>query len=542
MDQAVTSTRSERSRQIMAVLAAHGLAAATAGVRISRPAKRARSRAQEAREACEELGTTFIKMGQLLSTRGDVLPSEYRDELSKLQDSVPPLPAETIEDEIANELGARPQDLYKSFDREPLASASIGQVHLATLHDGRAVVVKVRKPGVRETVELDLEIIASLADKWSKHFPALADHDVDGMVAEFSNTLRAELDYAREAKNIAAFREYLKDDEGFYIPEVIEELSTGRVLTLTLVEGVKAADMPALPVETREAVAERVARLVLEPAFLHGNFHADPHPGNIVIREDGVVGVVDFGMIGHLTDELRRHLADLFMAIDRRDVQRLTDRLIDVAPPTRPMNRSALSQDLARLLERYMSSSLERVQLGNAINELLDMARRYGLQLPGSVALFFKAMVMSEGLIAAIDPGKTIQDFIQPIADKVGRARMSSDAWADRLRLAGLDAAELSIELPRRADRVLADVERGNLRVWAKVENLEPALARMERMVERVNITLIAAACIVGLAVLTIYYHPQGWHGVVAVVVWVAIVIALVAMARIAWSTLRKGG
>lgn len=526
----------------MSVLAAHGLAAVGAGIRTRRPGKRTRSQAEQAREACEELGTTFIKMGQLLSTRGDLLPTEYRVELAKLQDSLPALPTEVIEDEIANELGARPETLYKSFDHDQLASASIGQVHLATLHDGRTVVVKVRKPGVRETVELDLEIIASLADKWAKHFPALADHDVDGIVAEFSDTLRAELDYTREAKNIAAFLEYLKDDEGFDIPEVIGELSTSRVLTLTVVEGVKAADMPAMTSELREVVAQRVARLVLEPAFLHGMFHADPHPGNIVIRDDGVVGVVDFGMVGHLTAELRRHLADLFMAIDRRDVQRLTDRLIDVAPPIRPINRSALSQELGRLLERYMSSSLERVQLGNAINELLDMARRHGLQLPGAVALFFKAIVMSEGLIAAIDPGKTIQDFITPISEKISKSRLTSDEWIDRLRLSGLDAAELSIELPRRADRVLADVERGNLRVWAKIENLEPALLRMERMVERVNITLIAAACIVGLAVLTIYYHPQGWHAAVAGVVWVAIVIALVAMARIAWSTLRKGG
>lgn len=526
----------------MAVLGAHGLAAVGAGIRIGRSSRRTRSQAEEAREACEELGTTFIKMGQLLSTRGDVLPTEYRIELAQLQDSVPPLPADVIENEIANELGARPQELYKSFDRDPLASASIGQVHLATLHDGRAVVVKVRKPGVRETVELDLEIIASLAGKWAKHFPALADHDVDGIVAEFSDTLRAELDYTREAKNIAVFREYFKGDDGFDIPEVVEELSTGRVLTLTLVEGVKAAEMPAITTELREAIAQRVARLVLEPAFLHGTFHADPHPGNIVIRDDGVVGVVDFGMIGHLTDEVRRDLADLFMAIDRRDVQRLTDRLIDVAPPTRPINRSALAQELGRLLERYMSSSLQRVQLGNAINELLDLTRRHGLQMPGAVALFFKAMVMSEGLIVSIDPSKTIQDFITPISEKIGMSRMTSDEWADRLRLSALDAAELSIELPRRADRVLADVERGNLRVWAKIENLEPALLRMERMVERVNITLIAAACIVGLAVLLIYYHPQSWHGALSGVVWVAIVIAVAAMARIVWSTLRKGG
>ncbi|MBC5815718.1 MAG: AarF/ABC1/UbiB kinase family protein [Candidatus Eremiobacteraeota bacterium] len=534
MEQIEVQTKAERQRQIMAVLAQHGLAAVGGNG--------TQFKAEQAREACEELGTTFIKLGQVLSTRGDMLPEEFLVELAKLQDSVPPVDTSVIEVEIAESLGSSPHELFASFEHVPLGSASIGQVHLATLNDGREVVVKIRKPGIKELVEIDLDILTSLAASSSRRFPALAEYDVRGMVAEFADMLRAELDYTREGRNIELFRSYFASDKGYALPEVIPEFCTSNVLVLTVVPGEKASSDIVLTDKRRDLVAQRIARFVLEPAFMHGVFHADPHPGNISVQENGTVGVVDFGMIGKLTDKTRRYLADLFVALDRHDVQRFTDRLIDVAPPTRPIDRVSLSQELGRLIERYMSTSLERVALGPAINDLLDLIRCHALHLSGSVAMFFKAIAMSEGLIEKIDPEKTIQDFIKPVSEKIALSRLTSDEWLERMKLSAVDAAELSIDLPRRADRVLADLERGNLRVWARVEDLQPMVDRMERMVERVNITLIAAACIVSLAVLLMYYHPQGLYGVVGGIVWAAIVITVLAVLRILWQTLRKGG
>ncbi len=534
MDEVAPPTKAERQRQIMGVLAKHGLAAVGGNG--------SQFKAEQARLACEELGTTFIKLGQLLSTRGDMLSEEYLVEFSKLQDSVPPVETGSIEVEIAESLGASPHELFGTFEHIPLASASIGQVHAATLQDGRDVVVKVRKPGVKELVEIDLDILTSLAASSAKRFPAIADFDVRGTVAEFTDMLRAELDYTREARHVEQFGSFFKNDKGFALPQVIWEFCTASVLVLTVVPGVKASELPDLTVKLRGAVTERIARFVLEPAFTHGVFYADPHPGNISIQPNGTVGVVDFGMIGTLTDETRRYLADLFMALDRRDVQRFTDRLIDVAPPTRPIDRVSLSQELGRLIERYMSTSLEHVQLGPAINDLLDLVRQRALHLSGAVAMFFKAIAMSEGLIESIDPKKTIADFIKPISETISLSRLTSEEWLERMKLSAVDAAELGIDLPRRADRVLADIERGNLRVWTRVEDLEPMLTRMERMVERLNVTLIAAACIVGLAILLMYYHPQGLYGVIGGVVWAAIVIAVLAVLRILWQTLRKGG
>ncbi|MBV8424620.1 MAG: AarF/ABC1/UbiB kinase family protein [Candidatus Eremiobacteraeota bacterium] len=526
-------SRAERSRQIVAVLAKHGLAAAGAGLPF-RSGNPQTIGAVEAREACEELGTTFIKLAQMLSARADLLPREYRDQLAMLQDSVPPVKTGLIEDAFAGELGALPEALFARFDREPLASASIGQVHAVQLLDGREAVVKVRKPGVRETVERDFEILSGLANSAEKHFPALADYDVDTMLEEFRDTLHAELDYGREARNVGTFAGFFASEKGFWLPEVIPELSTSSVLTMTRVEGVRADEASGLTARRRDAASARVARFVLEPALLHGIFHADPHGGNVLVRSDGSIAVLDFGMTGRLTDEIRRGVADMFLAMHRGDASRLADRLISLAPPARPIDRSALTQKVARLLDRYMSDSLERIEIGVALTEMLEMIRSFGLRSPASLALLFKAVALADGIVLTITPDKPLTYYLEPIADRVAASRLSLDDWSHRARISAMDAAELSIELPRHADRVLSDIERGNLRVWARLEDFEPMLARAERMVERANATMIAAACVVGMTVLFAVYRPAGWQVAAGWLFWVAFAVAVIVGIRTA--------
>jgi len=530
-------TRSQRYREIIGTFGKHGLAAAGA-LRLASD-ERVQSQAKEARLVCEELGPTFIKFGQILSTRGE-LPAEYREELSKLQDSMPPVETAFIEAEIESELGAPPQELFAFFDPVPLASASIGQAHLAKLHDGREVVVKVRKPGVRAVVDRDLEILNQLAESSEKYFPGLEDFDMAGIVEEFADTLRAELDYTREARNIRIFRSFFEDEDGFRLPEVISELSTARVLTLTRVEGIKASEADSLSKRRRETAAQRIARFVLEPALLHGIFHADPHPGNISVFEDGTIGAIDFGMVGTLTDENRRRIADILIAMQRHDAERVTDRLLQVAPPSRPIDRMALASELGRLLERYLSTSLARIEIAPALSDMLDLIRSHGLRPPSSLTIFFKTVAMSESIITAVAPERTLADFLRPISERAAMARLSPGDWFERARLSALDTAELSIDLPRRADRALADIERGNLRVWARLEDLEPALRTIERVVERANATMLAAACIVGITVLFVVYRPTGWHEVVPWIFWIAVAIVAVAVLRTAWANLKK--
>ncbi|MDP9025013.1 MAG: AarF/UbiB family protein, partial [Candidatus Eremiobacteraeota bacterium] len=363
-------SKDERSREILATLARHGFGIIGDHF-VEDDAERERSRAERLRQACEELGTMFIKLGQMLSTRGDLLPEAYRVELAKLVDSVPPLPADVIAQVIREDLGGAPEEIFAAFDREPIGCASIGQVHTARLLDGRDVVVKVRKPGVETLVQIDLEILAQLIDTWTPRIPALEQYDARGVLTEFSESLIAELDYRREAANERFFRGVFANEPGFSIPDVIGEYSTERVLTHERVEGRKVSEVAGLSNRRRTAVSQRIARFVLESTFEHGVFYADPHAGNLLIQEDGSLAVVDFGMVGRLTPQARRRVAGMFLAISRRDAERLTDRIIEVTAPRHPIDRPLVMSEVERLLERYVDVSFDDVPLGNALGELL---------------------------------------------------------------------------------------------------------------------------------------------------------------------------
>ncbi len=524
---------SERVREIVAVFAKHGLAAGT-DLRSERAAR-------QLREACDELGTTFVKLAQLLSTRGDILPETYTVELSKLQDSVHPIDPGLIVEAIESELGASPFDLFESFEIEPLACASIGQVHAAQLLDGRSAIVKVRKPGVRADVEQDLEILGSFAHRAASFVPELAEYDVSGLIEEFSDMLRAELSYTHEAANINTFRSMFDEErDGIALPSVVSEFSTDRVLTLTYVEGWKLNDGFSLDEETSTAAVERIARFLLEPALVHGVFYADPHPGNVVFRDDGTVGFVDFGMVGRFSEEQRRHLGDILLALSRRDEQRLTDRLVDLGPPRRPVDRVAFQARVSRLIERDLSSSLQSARAGATLIALLDLARDFRLRLPAPVSLFFKAVALAESIMVTLSPQTSIEDVLEPVAERISRTELDPKRFAQRARRSAMETAELGLELPRRADRVLADIERGNLRVWARIEESELILRRLERIVERANATMLVSALIVGVTILLAFYHPRGGHGLVAPIFWIGIALAVIWLFRTGWASFRK--
>lgn len=520
----VPETKGARYRQIMAALARHGIGTVIAGNEAAR--------ARHVREACEELGTTFIKLGQLLSTRADLLPEAYRNELRKLQDDVPPTPAAEIAQIIREEFGAPPEEIFAFFDRQAAASASIGQAHAARLTDGREVMVKVRKPDVERLVEMDLEILADEARVWTERFPALEPYDISALVREFSDTLRNELDYRKEAANVAYFAKLFEKKPGFALPELIEDYCTERVIVMTRIEGMRPDESARLTKRRRASAARRISQFVIEPALSQGVFYADPHGGNILIREDGPVGVLDFGMVGRLTPEARRRIADVFVAIDRRDADRLTDRIVEIAAPTHPVDRGAIVTEIDRMLERYVGENLERVRFADAIGELLDLVRRHRMRLPGNYALFFKALIMTEGLIETLDPNTSLSDLLEPLTDKLLYGQLTGDRWFDRARDSALETAELGIELPRRVDRVLGQVERGNVRVWTRVEDLDKTITRFERIVERANATMLAAACIVALAVVMLFYHPQGWRNWIGVIFWVAVAAAIIHAVR----------
>jgi ubiquinone biosynthesis protein len=286
-------------------------------------------------------------------------------------------------------------------------------------------------------------------------------------------------------------------------------------------------------------VARRIARFVLEPAFERGAFYADPHPGNLLVYDDGTLAVIDFGKVGRLTPETRRRVADMFVAIVRSDGQRLTDRLIEVTAPTHPIDRDQITREVDRLLQLYVDVSLEHLQLAAAMGELLALVRRHRLRMPGVLVNFFKAMAMCEGVLQTVDPEASFADYLQPMLRKLIYQAFAGPQLLDRVRDSVVDAAELSIELPQRIDRVLGEIERGNLRVWTRVEDIDPLMKRFEHLVSRANATILAAACIVGIAIVMQFYRPQGWERWIGVVFWLAVSAAFIDYLRTLWN-LRK--
>ena len=530
-------SKSERYHEILGVLVRHGIG--VINDELVRHESGEQARAEHVRRACEELGPMFIKLGQMLSTRADLLPQAYLTELAKLQDEVVSLPAHVIAEVIREDLGAPPDKLFAFFDVKPLGSASIGQVHAARLSDGREVVLKVRKPGVEELVRIDLEILESLVNEWTPRFPVLQQYDAKSKVRDFGDALLAELDYTREAANVKLFRDFFGKEQGFKIPAVIAEYSKNRVLVQERVEGRKPADVNNLPKRIRSVVSRRIARLVLEPAFERGAFYADPHPGNLLIQENGSLSVVDFGKVGRLTPDTRRRVAEIFVAIARSDGQRLTDRLIELTAPTHPIDLDLINREINRMLELYVDVSLERIRIADAINEVLQLIHRHGLRVSGTLVQFFKALAMCEGIMESIDPDASFSDYLHPMLGKLVHQAFAGPELTSRLRDSAVDAALLTIDLPQRINRVLGDIEHGNLRVWTRVEDLEPLVKRLERVVARSNATILAAACIVGSAIVMLFYRPQGWQVWIGTVFWLVVAVAIIELVR-TWLSLRK--
>jgi ubiquinone biosynthesis protein len=524
-------TKRQRYREIVSVLARHGFGVVNG--RMLRHETKDRARAEQLRLACEELGTLFIKLGQALSTRSDILPPAYRTELAKLQDDVAPLPTELITQVIEQDLGAPPSTIFSRFDDTPLGSASIGQVHAARLTDGREVVVKVRKPGVDGIVHVDLEILTTLVDEWSPHIHALVEYDAKGLLSEFADTLRAELDYGREAANEELFRAIFKSDGGLNVPDVIERYTRSRVLTEERIRGRRVSELADLPAPHRSAISQHLVRFVVAPALVHGVFYGDPHPGNLLVQDDSSLSVIDFGKVGRLTAEQRRHVIDMFLAIARKDPDHLTDSFLNVTTQAHPVDRATIQSEVEHMLEQYADLSLGRLEIGDALGELLELVRRNRLRLPGNLVLFFKAAAMCEGLLQAIDPQRSFSDYLRPMIEKMILQEAKEEL--SRSRDSALDAIELGLELPHRLDRILAQIEQGDLQVWTRTQDSEVLIQRLERLAARLNATLLVAACIVGLAIVFLIYRPHAWHDWIGVVFWIVVAAATIGAARALW-------
>ncbi len=472
---------------------------------------------QRTRMALEELGTTFVKMGQILSTRTDVLPSDLTQELSKLQDSLKPYPAQVIEKAISDELGKPVSELFASFDPNPVGVASIGQVHAATLPDGTNVVVKVHKPGVVEQVTEDVAILRQLAASVVERGKGLPQYDLTTLVEEITDTLMAEFDYIREGHTAKHFAEFFREDPSIHIPKIFWEYTTSQVITMERIRGIGILDVAALDKAgfDRKELARRSVNIWAKMVFEDTVFHADPHPGNLFVEPDGRLGVVDFGMIGLIDDEVRDRLMSAIKGILDRDVDLFIDSLMDLGAVVTLNSRTSLRRDLKHIMTHYPDPMLQ-LNMAYDLGELFAVVRRNHVQLPANTFLLLKAMSMVQSIGRGLYPGFDFLRLLEPHIEKIIKQKYAPSAIIRRLPSAAAQLAIFGAGLPRRLDRVVKSVERGEFQVRTDVSGLDYYIHRLERVINKAVIGIIIAAIILALAItgylgyLLRLFLPQG--------------------------------
>ncbi|HEV2013374.1 MAG TPA: AarF/UbiB family protein [Candidatus Dormibacteraeota bacterium] len=500
------------------------------------------SRPEHVRRALEELGPTFIKLGQILSTRADLLPAAYQVELAKLQDAAPSLNTGVVGSVIESEFGRPVAEVFGSFDPVPLAAASIGQVHAATLPDGTAVVVKVQRPDVVNQIEQDLRILHNLAMTATRRWPVAEEYDVVGLVQEFAQTLRAETDYLREGRNAERFGANFAGDDSVHFPCVFWEQTTARVLTLERLTGIKIDDLAALDAAgvDRRRIAMNGARMVLKMVFRDRFFHADPHPGNFFIEPDERIGVVDFGMAGTVGPRIQEQLIWALLAYTSEEPDRQVDALYDLGVAGHHVDRAALKRDVEHLRARYFGRPVGEITFRPVVNDVLGVVRRHRLHLPPGYALLLKTILMHESLVTRLDPGFEFTTVLVPYARGMMLRHFSPIGWGRSVGQAGIDLARLGVELPAQLRRLMSSLQRGDLELAIRPTKFEPVLRRLERIANRVVLGILAAAFVIALAVLLSAYHVRSDPQTAAILL-VGFVLASVLGVYVAWSILRSG-
>ncbi len=449
------------------------------------------------RLALTELGTTYIKLGQILSTRPDLVGPELAEELAKLQSGTPADPPEVARETLSTELGQEAEDLYLEFDDRAMASASIAQIHRARTKDGTEVVVKVQHQGIEDRIKNDLEIFAQLARLAERFAPQLKQLQPVETAAEFSRTLLRELDFGREARNLRQFAHNFRDDPGIRFPAVYPELSARRVLTMDYLCGISVSDTDALNAEGYDLsdLARRGATMFVDMIFRDGFYHADPHPGNLMILPGDVIGVLDCGMVGRIDDDLREQIEDMLLAAVDQDAPRLTEIVVRLGQVPRDFDRERLQADIDDFGEDFRDQSIEEFDLTGALNGIVAIIRRHGIILPARISLLLKVLVMLEGTSRQLSPDFSLTELLKPYREKAIQRRLSPHRMWRKLQTAYRDWNHLLEILPGDLSDILSRIKRGSFDVYLEHR-------RLETSVNRLVLGIIVAALFVGSATL----------------------------------------
>lgn len=450
----------------------------------------------------EAMGPTFVKLGQVLSTRADLLPQPYLDALKRLQDDVEPVPVADVRRVIEDDIGMAVKDVFDAFDDEPLAAASVAQVHRARLGDGTEVVVKVQRPGIAETVRKDLEVLADLAGVVDATTEVGRRFAFVDFLDSFRTSFVAELDFRTEADNLHTFHELLDDREHLDVPRPIDRLVTRRVLTMTYIEGRRVTDIGPLARHDFDgaAIADELVRAYIDQILVKGLVHADPHPGNMLLTPDGRLVLLDLGMVARLGHRMRQHMLDLTLAIAEQRADQAVEVLETAGTRLADYDRSTLEAHIAELLSRHAGSSVATLDTGSVMLELSRACGNADLRPPAELAMVGKALLHLDEVTRCLDPNFVPNRTIEDHTGALLRHQVSEGASQIRVARAALDSARMLENLPRHVDRILADLADGTLSVKVDAIDEDQLLRGVEKAATRLTVGVVLAGTVVGAA------------------------------------------
>lgn len=457
---------------------------------------------ERARRVLEELGPTFVKLGQVLATRVDLFPPEWLDEFAKLQDKAPEVGWVEIEKQLTEDLGAPPEEIFDLTVIEPLAAASLAQVHRAKLADGTWVVLKVRRPGIRPVVEADLRLLKRLAEIIESEAPDLKQYRPRALVRQFSQSLRKELDFAAECRNAERIAENLDADSGIVVPNVFWEWTGERLNVQEFMDGISGREYEKLDEAglDRHLIAQRGTRAILKMILEHGFFHADPHPGNVKYLSENRIGLLDFGMIGRLTADRRQEVAELLHGLVDRDSEQVARILLDWSADS-DTNQEELESDIGQFIDQYHGVALEKLDMSSMIGDMTAVLRHHHLVLPADLVLMLKAFVTLEGMGRSLDPDFDMASEAKPIVEQILHRYYSPVNMAKRMQKSLAQTMRVVGNLPEDLSRLLKAARRGRIEVHVDINSLKEVSQRLDTAVSRLTLGIVTAALIIGSAI-----------------------------------------
>ncbi|GAB3793427.1 ABC1 kinase family protein [Virgibacillus kimchii] len=444
----------------------------------------------------EELGPTFVKLGQFASTRPDVLPKDIIIELEKLQSNVGPFPSNEAKEILEEELEQPVENLFSEFQEDPIAAASIGQVHYAVLKTGEPVAVKIQRPNIQENVKTDLEILRDIAGIAERRLEIAARYNIGEIIDEFARSLKAELNYLNEGRNADKIKEQFDSDPYIHVPEVFWDYTTGHILTTEFITGTKLDNIEKLKRDGHDPslVAEHVVKAMFHQIFMEGFFHGDPHPGNIMVLPGERTVFIDFGSVGRLTSEMKDSLSMFVIALRRQHNDGIIKAINRMGMIPEDININQLNKDVEKLRDKYYDVPLSHVSLGDAINDLFTVAYQHQIRIPADLTLLGKALLTMEGMVERLDPELSIIKMAEPFGKQLLRERYQPKRIAENLLNELFEYRELLKDLPKDIQDIKSVVKKGKIRMEVSVPKLEESLKKVDRISNRLAFSIVLLA------------------------------------------------